>query len=577
MFNKRSPQKGLYEADNMYLDFIGRDSFYAFLASQRGKLFRDEDFADLYCHNNGRPSVPPSILATALILQTYDNVSDEEAKNHADYDLRWKVALGVELKERPFAKSTLQLFRSQLILHDLARQMFIRSIETAKSHGFLKHRKKLHIAIDTMAIFGRGAVKDTYNLLADGIKQLIRTLASIANTTPEQWASKHNLARYFESSIKTTEEVDWDKESSRKQFLAGIVEDADRLLDIARTTRNKYDAQSKEAKQIEEASSLLLQLLAQDIDRKPEGPEIVKGVAKDRVCSVHDPEMRHGRKSSKGRFNGQKGVIATETESQLITAVDELPGNAHDSSKALEPVEQSEENVGLPVADTTGDCAYGTGEVRRTFQEAGRKLEAPVPAAPDNGKLPKSEFTISRDESSVACPAGCTTREYTYVTTTKANGNTYKVKKFTFPIERCSTCNLREQCVKGNGSRSVTLHPQEQLMRSARKHQKSKAFREAKRRRQVVEHRIARLRQLGVRQARYFGRLKTLFQLQIAATVANLTLVAASAATIASYFCSLFSPLRMIPVSMREHSMLYNFMRVIHTYTNAWLSKNSAA
>jgi hypothetical protein len=69
------------------------------------------------------PSVPPSLLATALVLQTYDSVSDEEAKQRADYDLRWKVALGLEVETRPFAKSTLQEFRAQLILHDQARSI----------------------------------------------------------------------------------------------------------------------------------------------------------------------------------------------------------------------------------------------------------------------------------------------------------------------------------------------------------------------------------------------------------------------------------------------------------------------
>ncbi len=42
----------------------------------------------------------------------------------------------------------------------------------------------------------------------------------------------------------------------------------------------------------------------------------------------------------------------------------------------------------------------------------------------------------------------------------------------------------------------------------------------------VVEHRLARLVHLGIRQSRYFGRVKTRFQLYLAATVANLTLVA---------------------------------------------------
>ena len=112
MLGKRSAQWGLFEADTLYGDFVGRRTFVGYLASERGELFRDEDFAALYCPNNGRPSVPPSLLATALVLQTYDGVSDEEAKQRADYDLHWKVALGTELQVRPFAKSTLQEFRS---------------------------------------------------------------------------------------------------------------------------------------------------------------------------------------------------------------------------------------------------------------------------------------------------------------------------------------------------------------------------------------------------------------------------------------------------------------------------------
>ena len=99
MLGKRSAQHGLFEADHLYLSFVGEDSFYGFLARHRGQLFRDEEFATFYCPDNGRPSVPPSMLATALLLQTYEKVSDEEAKARADYDLRWKVALGIEVSE----------------------------------------------------------------------------------------------------------------------------------------------------------------------------------------------------------------------------------------------------------------------------------------------------------------------------------------------------------------------------------------------------------------------------------------------------------------------------------------------
>ena len=118
MLGERSNQRGLWEADRLYLDHVGVDTFYGLLASLRGRLFRDADFAEFYCPDNGRESVPPSLLASALLLQTHDKVSDAEAKARADFDIRWKVALGIEVEDRPFAKSTLQVFRAQLILHD---------------------------------------------------------------------------------------------------------------------------------------------------------------------------------------------------------------------------------------------------------------------------------------------------------------------------------------------------------------------------------------------------------------------------------------------------------------------------
>ena len=117
-------QSDLTGGEHPYLDHVRRDSFYGFLALHRQELFSDEDFSKFYCPDNGRPSVPPSLLATALLLQAYEGASDEEAKARADFDLRWKVALGVGLEKRPFAKSTLQLFRARLVIHERMQTVF---------------------------------------------------------------------------------------------------------------------------------------------------------------------------------------------------------------------------------------------------------------------------------------------------------------------------------------------------------------------------------------------------------------------------------------------------------------------
>lgn len=178
MLGKRSKQKGLFEADNLYLDLVGGQSFYGFLASQRGQLFRDEEFSNLYCAGNGRNSVPPSLLAGALLLQAHDRITDEEAKERADFDLRGKVALGIDIEDRPFAKSTLQLFRAQLTIHDGARAIFKKSLSFARQTGCLKNRK-IKAVVDTTYMLGWEAVKDTYNLMADGVTKLVRVLASL--------------------------------------------------------------------------------------------------------------------------------------------------------------------------------------------------------------------------------------------------------------------------------------------------------------------------------------------------------------------------------------------------------------
>src|SRR6266699_770045 len=263
MLGQRSAQWGMFEADALYGDFVGRKNFYGFLASQRRELFRDEDFARLYCPNNGRPSVPPSLLAPALVLQAYDGVSDDEATRRAAFDLQWKVALGIELEVRPFAKSTLQEFRAQLILHQQTGAIFQRSLEAAKRRGVWKkghpqhERQQMKLALDTTHILGRGAVKDSYNLLADGIVQVLHVLAKLGPFEVMDLAEELGCVRYVQgSSLKGQADVDWTDPRARQRFLAEIVTDANRLLALVRETRTGLVDNSAEDKEVVEASEV---------------------------------------------------------------------------------------------------------------------------------------------------------------------------------------------------------------------------------------------------------------------------------------------------------------------------------
>jgi transposase len=519
MLGKRSPQRGFFEADHLYAEWVGRKTFYGFLAEHRGQLFEDKAFAKLYCLNNGRPSVPPSLLATALLLQWYDDVPDEEARDRAKYDLRWKVALGVEVDEQPYAKVTLQVFRAQLIVKQMADTIFKNVLKLATKQGVLKQGQSLKVAQDTTPILGRGAVKDTYNLLGDGIVLILRELAKQAAETPQMVAAREGLERYVTgSSLKGEADIDWTDAGQRAAFLRQVVVDADRLLEVVRVRRGELRTDSLEDRALAEAAGLLSQVLAQDIERKEDGPAIRRGVSKDRMPSVHDPEMRHGRKSKAKRFDGHKAQVVADTDSQLILAADVLPGNAADQEGALALVEQAEANTECVVEETIGDCAYGAGPTRQEFADAGRTLVASVPASTNRGRYPKAAFQIDPQAGTCVCPAN---QISTTVHHFKRGGG-----QFVFAASVCAVCPLRSQCVRGKGGRTVQLHPQEALLQQARALQHSPPFRDYRRRRQAVEHAFARLVQRGLRQARYMGRPKTRFQLLMAAAVVNLTLLA---------------------------------------------------
>jgi hypothetical protein len=224
--------------------------------------------------------VPPSLLATALVLPTYDGVSDEEAARRAAYDLQWKEALGIALDMKPFAKSTPQEFRTQPIVPDQQRAQFQERLEAAKRRGKLGKHRRLKVALDTTPILGRGAVKDTYNLLADGIVAVLRVLAAQAGVARDDregfvtWAAARGYEREVgEASVRSSaafdrdDRDDRDDAAARQRFLGEVVAAADRLPEQVRVARGPLEAGSAGERALAEAAGLLSRVLVQDIDR----------------------------------------------------------------------------------------------------------------------------------------------------------------------------------------------------------------------------------------------------------------------------------------------------------------------
>lgn len=229
--------------------------------------------------------------------------------------------------------------------------------------------------------------------------------------------------------------------------------DADQLLRLVRGTRAGLLDNTPQDTELVAAAEVLARILGQDVERDDNGPRLKQGVAPDRLISVHDPEMRHGRKSSSHRFNGHKAQIAVDTDSQLITAIDVLAGNAPDAEQALEVVEASEAATGCRVVEVWGDYAYGAGSTRAEFVASGRTIAPKVPGIHNQELFAKTAFQIDLETGTCTCPNQHTTHD---LRAAKAGGRT-----FVFATVICAACPLRSQCTRGQGGRTAQVHPHE--------------------------------------------------------------------------------------------------------------------
>jgi len=75
MLGKEDRQISFFDTGFACSHLIDKKSFYAKMRECADKIITDDDFADMYCLNNGRPSVPPARITKVLILETYEDLS----------------------------------------------------------------------------------------------------------------------------------------------------------------------------------------------------------------------------------------------------------------------------------------------------------------------------------------------------------------------------------------------------------------------------------------------------------------------------------------------------------------------
>ena len=515
MLGRRDPQLGLFDAQTLP-HRVPADSFYGQMSAVYGMLFPDEDLEAMYDPDTGRPSLPPSLMCGVLLLQFYDNVSDDEAVQRLQFDLRWKVALHLPLDYGGFNASSLSVFRGRMVKHGEERYAFDRFIQVGREAGFIAD--KVTLLTDTTSVKGAGAVQNTYTLLRKGMRKLLRAmgyrLPGKRRGLSEQ--AKHLIATYLDQDKKA--DIDWSDAAQRKAQLGVLVEDAEAVLDWALEHSDDAD--------VRQVGWLLTKVLGDDVEDDTGGnTQLAHGTAQDRIVSVTDPEMRHGRKSAAHRFDGFKASVSIDQESELILDADDLAANAGDGQALMPSIERVEAHTDLVIERAIGDGAYISGDNLAACANHCDAQGQPQPIdlvgplrQPANPDVHKSAFEIDLEQQTCTCPQG-----YTVSGRVVKDKQRRDVLRFAFDRQGCEACSRFADCVcsKKNG-RTVTSHAHEALLRKARARQQSDGFKALYNPRSAVERIIGELVRHGLRQTRYIGERKRRLQRLWTAAAVNL-------------------------------------------------------
>jgi hypothetical protein len=457
---------------------------YRLLAEHGDRLFPDDYFADLYKRSKlGRPTVPARVLATVMVLQAQEGLSDQEACDHLECDLRWQAAAGVDAGYVAFHPTVLVGQRNRLRASGRPKRFLEDTKVVARQAGVLGHRARV---LDSTAIYDAVATQDTVTQLRAAIRKLLRSLVG-----PAAARVREALRRDDDYATAGKPPCDWDDPAAREALVGELVRDAGAALAAV-------DGEAL-AGAAQEAAELLALVAGQDIEAGGDGVfRIARRVAPDRVISTVDPEARHGHKSRNRRFDGYKGHFSVDPDSELIDEVVVTPANVADADAVVDLLGDGGEEGERPLV--FGDSAYAGPDTIGELNEAGYEVIAKVPPATNrDGHYTKDDFAIDLTANTVTCPAGITVA-------IRRGADGEGRAEF---AAACSACPLRERCTASPAGRTISIHRREAVLQRAKRLQATPEWRDAYRQiRPRVERKIAHFVRAawGGRRARTRGR-----------------------------------------------------------------------
>ena len=473
---------------------------YRLLADEGHRLFPDDYFADLYTSSRrGRPTVPARVMATVMVLQAHEGLSDREACDRLERDLAWQAAAGVDIGAEAFHPTALVGQRNRLRVSERPRRFLEDTRAVARQAGVLRDRVRV---LDSTPIYDAVATQDTVTQLRSAIRRLLRTLEGSTLGARVRLA----LSRDDDYAAPGKPPCDWDDAEAREALVDALVRDG--LAALAALEDRALDGAAAEA------AELLAVVAGQDVEVGDDGRfRIARQVGRDRVLSTVDPDARHGHKTRNRRFDGYKGHVSVDPDSEIVEEVAVTPANAPDAEPVADLLGPSADDEDKPTV--VGDSAYAGTDTTALLEDAGYEPVTKVPpASAQGGRFTKDDFEVDLDAGVVRCPAG--------------NEAPIRHRALTDDAASfgaaCVTCPLRDRCTTSPKGRVITLHRDEVRLQRAKARQRSPEWQAVyQSQRPKVERKIAHLVRVawGGRKARFRGRERVAAGFEMRAAAVN--------------------------------------------------------
>lgn len=439
-----------------------------------------------YRPNRGQPALQPLLILKLEFLRFMYNLSDRQVMERADTDMLFRCFLQVPIRFQLPDASVLCKFRGRLGAEGF-KAIFDQLVAFGRTAGLVKDRLRLK---DASHVVANIAVPSTIKLLGQLRDKLLNCLQAFDSESAEGFRMAMDSIREQTSGKDTVTQLE-----ARVEHLKDIVHFIDQLVAPSDETVNRGWLQLQ--RYLGTARKVL------DDQAHPEQGR--------RTVSIVDAEARRGKHGD--WYDGYSLDVMMDADSELITYMNLMEAGGDEAQSAVEMVRGEQETHGNQIDELSIDGAGFNGKMLRELEDPdGLNLTVFVPPKdkPETKVFPSSEFKLSADGQSVACPAGKTS-SYRQRDARK-NGNIFR-----FTRSQCDGCPLVAQCMPKPGTglfgRSLTKNDYEAEYDRARERATTVAYQEVRRRHPAIERKLNELmNHHDGRHARYWGRTKVAAQ-----------------------------------------------------------------